>query len=248
MRLLRNRRGQIAFEVQVGTALVKFIRIGSNGPMFDNSEKRAFYQEYNTLLDEHTEAENVLSLLTCAKRAYKHSADVCEFLWEYIMSKNFSEMTIQELISVYNKLCVAMNKKPRKAFSSRAEAISAIENLDALVKGPTTNQQRNEDKERIMTTKIDENGNPVEVAEKKPRGKGIGARAMELILEGKTNDEVIATIKAEIPDAHPTPATMAWYRNKLRKDGKLPPSARTLNKSAEATAPEAEEEAEEEAA
>lgn len=249
MRLLRNRRGQIAFEVNVGNALVKFIRITSDGPRFDNSEKRAFYGEYNTLIDTHTEFDNLVSLLTSAKRGYRHSAEICEFLGARVMAKNFSEMALQELISVYNKLALAVGRKPRKAFASKAEAISAIESLDALVKGPTQTQQRNEEKV-IMTTKVDENGEVVSVAEKKPRGKGIGARACELILEGKTNEEVIAAIKAEIPDAHPTPATMAWYRNKLRKEGKLPPSARTLNKEAaeKEPAPEAEQDAEAEAA
>ena len=62
--------------------------------------------------------------------------------------------------------------------------------------------------------------------EKKPRGKGIGARAMELILEGKTTAEVIETIKSEIEGANPTTATIAWYKNKLRQDGRLPPANR----------------------
>ena len=61
-----------------------------------------------------------------------------------------------------------------------------------------------------------------ETKEVKVRGKGIGARAMELLIEGKTTQEVIDTVKAEIPDANPTPATIAWYKNKLRQEGKLP--------------------------
>ena len=57
--------------------------------------------------------------------------------------------------------------------------------------------------------------------EVKPRGKGIGARAMELLIEGKSTQEVIDIVKSEIPDANPTPATIAWYKNKLRQEGKL---------------------------
>ena len=60
------------------------------------------------------------------------------------------------------------------------------------------------------------------VQEVKVRGKGIGKRAMELLIEGKSTKEVIDTVKAEIPDSNPTPATIAWYKNKLRQDGKLP--------------------------
>ena len=63
--------------------------------------------------------------------------------------------------------------------------------------------------------------------EVKPRGKGIGARAMELLLEGKGTQEVIATVKAEIPDSNPTPATIAWYKNKLRQEGKLEKPVKT---------------------
>lgn len=70
-------------------------------------------------------------------------------------------------------------------------------------------------------TQVDENGNEI-VKEVKPRGKGIGARAMELLIEGHGTKEVIAIIKEEIADAEPTPATIAWYKNKLRKEGKIP--------------------------
>ena len=69
--------------------------------------------------------------------------------------------------------------------------------------------------------------------EKKPRGKGIGARAMELIIEGKTNEEVIAIVRDEIEGANPTSATIAWYKNKLRKEGKLPASTRKAKGAAQ---------------
>lgn len=104
----------------------------------------------------------------------------------------------------------------------------------------------------MSEVKLDDNGNEVAVvpAEKKTRGKGIGKRAMKLILEGKTNQEIIEIIKAEIAEANPTVATMAWYRNKLRQDGLLPKPVRKAKKEAapEAeAAPEVEAEAEVEA-
>lgn len=248
MRLLRNRRGQVALEID-GNTIIKFIRVTSNGPRFDASERKSFFTEYNTLLDGQDELSNILSFLLCSKRGFLHDASVCEFLWERLMAKNFTEMTLQELISVYNKLADAVKRKPRKAFSSKAECITAIEGLDALVKGPTIVQQHNEGN---TMSQVDENGEVVAVTEKKGRGKGIGARACELILEGKTNQEVIDIIKAEIEDAHPTPATMAWYRNKLRKEGKLPPTQRGQKGEGEGEAaaePEAEDtEAEQDAA
>lgn len=244
MRLLRSRQGKVALEIG-GNAIIQFLRVTSEGPKFDASERRAFFSEYNRILDVDP-FEAILSFTVVAKRGYRHQADVCAFLWEQIMSKNFSDMTLAELISVYNKLAASKNKGQRKSFSSKAEAISAIERLDALVKEPTVEQLQNQGK--IMTQTVDENGNVVETvaAEKKPRGKGIGKRAMELILEGKTNAEVIDVIKQEIEGANPTPATMAWYRNKLRQEGKLAPSNRKAK--GEAVEAEAEVEAEDEAA
>ena len=81
--------------------------------------------------------------------------------------------------------------------------------------------------------------------EVKPRGKGIGARAMELLIEGKSTQEVIDIVKAEIPDANPTPATIAWYKNKLRQEGKLakPVKAPKPEKKAKEVKQEAEVEA-----
>jgi len=98
----------------------------------------------------------------------------------------------------------------------------------------------------MSEVKLDDNGNEVAVvpAEKKTRGKGIGKRAMELILEGKTNQEIIEIIKSEIAEANPTVATMAWYRNKLRQDGLLPKPVRKAKKApAEVEAEEQDAEA-----
>lgn len=132
--------------------------------------------------------------------------------------KNLSEMTLEELVSRYNSLCVAAGKKPRKSFDSKKAALEAIEKLDGEITPPTPEQVKAAETstKRRSITMTDEN------KEVKPRGKGIGARAMELLLEGKSTQEVIDTVKAEIPDANPTPATIAWYKNKLRQEGKLP--------------------------
>jgi len=79
-----------------------------------------------------------------------------------------------------------------------------------------------------------------EVKEVKPRGKGIGAMAMALLIEGKSTQEVIDAVKAEIPDANPTPATIAWYKNKLRQEGKLAKPVKKEKVAKPAKAPKAE--------
>jgi hypothetical protein len=57
-----------------------------------------------------------------------------------------------------------------------------------------------------------------EAGEKKPRGSGIGALCMELIGKGKSNEEVLAAVKAKFPDAATSASSVAWYRNKLKQD------------------------------
>lgn len=238
MRVLLSRHGKACLEIG-GNAVIKFLTVSSMCPIFDSMPRSAFFKEYNTL-SKMTELEALLSFVGVSKRAFKHNPEVCNFLRSQIMGQNFSEMTADELLFVYNKLARSLNKQERKAFSSKSEAIRAIEKLDNLVVAPTATQLKREGGNIMSEVKLDDNGNEVAVvpAEKKTRGKGIGKRAMELILEGKTNQEIIEVIKAEIADANPTVATMAWYRNKLRQDGLLPKPVRKVKKDA---APEAEE-------
>ncbi len=57
--------------------------------------------------------------------------------------------------------------------------------------------------------------------EKKPRGSGIGAFCCEMILKGKSNEDVLTAVKAKFPDASTSASSVAWYRNKLKNEGKL---------------------------
>ena len=155
--------------------------------------------------------------------------------------KNLSEMSLEELVSRYNAIAVAAGKKPRKSFDSKKAALEAIEKLDGEIQPPTEAQVKAaETSTQRRSTTMTENTQEVKV-----RGKGIGARAMELLIEGKTTQEVIDTVKAEIPDANPTPATIAWYKNKLRQEGKLakPVKAPKPDKKAKEVKQEAEVEA-----
>lgn len=62
-------------------------------------------------------------------------------------------------------------------------------------------------------------------ADAKPRGMGIGAFCCDLLVKGKSNDEVLAAVQAKFPDAKTSSASIAWYRNDLRNKGKLPAAA-----------------------
>jgi len=85
-------------------------------------------------------------------------------------------------------------------------------------------------------------------AEKEPKApkRGVGTVAMEAILNGATNEDALAAVRKEFPDANTTKASINWYRNKLRKDeavctggdwkGKPVPNARDMAKAAKAAA------------
>ena len=82
---------------------------------------------------------------------------------------------------------------------------------------------------------------------KEPKGPGVGDVAKELIRAGKTNEEVLAAIKEQFPDAKTSMASINWYRNKLRSDGEDVPTARSLKADSKAEAKAAKEAAKAEA-
>jgi len=216
---VRRSKGGKAALVLGGNNYVKFVTIGKSCPVFATMARPDFLKEYNKVLSMPTDTA-AYSFIKAAKSAVKHSPDVINFLMEQFILKNVAEMTLAEVTLRYNNLCVGLGKKPRKSFDSKRLALEALEKLDAEVKVATPAQATAAEKStQLRSTRMtDVNG---EVVAPKVRGKGIGARAMELLSEGKSTKEVIEIVKAEIPDANPTPATIAWYKNKLRQEGKL---------------------------
>lgn len=82
---------------------------------------------------------------------------------------------------------------------------------------------------------------------KEPKGPGVGDVAKTLIREGKTNEQVLAAIKEQFPEAKTSMASINWYRNKLRSDGEDVPTARSLKADSKAEAKAAKEAAKAEA-
>lgn len=74
-----------------------------------------------------------------------------------------------------------------------------------------------------------------ETKTKEPK-RGVGMVATEAIRAGKTNDEALAAVKSEFPDAKTSLSSINWYRNKLRADGEKVPTARELKKASKADA------------
>lgn len=66
-------------------------------------------------------------------------------------------------------------------------------------------------------------------AKKEPK-RGVGVVAIKAIRDGKTNEEALAAVKGEFPDAKTKLASVYWYRNKLRSDGEDVLTERELKK------------------
>ena len=56
--------------------------------------------------------------------------------------------------------------------------------------------------------------------ENSPHGTGICQLGYKLILAGQTNEKVLAAILKKFPEANTKMTSVAWMRNKLRKEGK----------------------------
>lgn len=59
-----------------------------------------------------------------------------------------------------------------------------------------------------------------EEEETKAPKRGVGTIAIEAIKAKMTNEEVLEVVKKEFPDKNTSLASVNWYRNKLRSDGK----------------------------
>ena len=69
---------------------------------------------------------------------------------------------------------------------------------------------------------------------KEPK-RGVGVVAIESIKAGMTNEDALAAVQKEFPDAKTSLASINWYRQKLRSDGdKSVKTARELKKAAKA--------------
>jgi hypothetical protein len=58
------------------------------------------------------------------------------------------------------------------------------------------------------------------------KGPNIGSVAREAILAGASNEDALKAVMKAFPDCSSNLGCMAWYRNKLRRDGLLPKAER----------------------
>ena len=71
--------------------------------------------------------------------------------------------------------------------------------------------------------------------------RGIGTLIKEALLQDLTNEEVLAAVQSEKPEAKTSTATVSWYRNQMRKAGEPVKTSRDLKKARKEAAAAEEE-------
>lgn len=57
-----------------------------------------------------------------------------------------------------------------------------------------------------------------------PRQERVGEMAERLLSEGLPDEEVVRRVRATLPDAQTSKESVAWYRSRLRKEGRDVPT------------------------
>lgn len=117
-------------------------------------------------------------------------------------------------------------KKAKKVDSQTTN--NPTEEADVATK-KSTNSKKSAPKAAPKAAPVKETSKPkkatgsvknVDKGESKPRGTGIGAYCIELLLKGKSNEETAAMARDKFGSSTST-SSVAWYRSKLKSEGKL---------------------------
>lgn len=125
-------------------------------------------------------------------------------------SAELSLMSLAQLTEHYNSIA----SKPVKMFKSKGEAITRIEKLQTPAQ-PYTNARMEVTQAMAAALTADTAKEPAK--KRGPKGLGIGAFCRELIAANHSNKEIFEAVKTKWPDASTTVASVAWYRNQMRK-------------------------------
>jgi len=149
---------------------------------------------------------------------------------------------MSDLIALYNTEAPAKGKEPVTEFKTTKAAREAIEALRAL-------PDAGADAPFDGGTEVEASGKPVLIpagdnskyvsTDKRGPNQGVGAYCKELILQGKTNAEVLTAVSEKFPTAKTSKGCVAYYRTALRNAAKAaatPAPAATTEATATAEA------------
>ena len=136
-----------------------------------------------------------------------------------------TKMSMSETMAKHNELAARLGVKPVTNFKSLSAARAALNTLENRM-----NQEASTNEAPFDTTTeatAPEGPAPIATSDAKynssgKRGptQGIGAFCKELIVEGKTNAEILAAVAEKFPTAKTTTNCVAYYRAKLIKAAK----------------------------
>lgn len=152
-----------------------------------------------------------------------------------------SKQSMSEIIAAYNELAVSKGKEEVTSFKNLSAARAALKSLESNDM-TDTNTTDSPEVETSGAPGLDtpSNGGPkYNSSGKRGPTQGVGKFCKELIVDGKTNTEILEAVAEQFPTAKTTANCVAYYRAKLAKEAAVPAAE-------EATAEEAT--AEEEAA
>ena len=123
-----------------------------------------------------------------------------------------SKMGMTALIALYNEKAAALGKEAATEFKTTKAAREAIAALDA---NPET-----EASGAPVLVPAGDNSKYASTGKRGPN-QGVGAFCKELIVEGKTNAEVLEAVAVKFPTAKTSKGCVAYYRTKLAAAAKV---------------------------
>lgn len=133
-----------------------------------------------------------------------------------------AKQTMSEIIAAYNLLAAEQGKEEVSSFKNLQAARAALKSLESK---PMNDQTESAEVETSGAPGLDTpaNGGPkYNSSGKRGPTQGIGAFCKGLIVEGKTNAEILAAVAETFPTAKTTANCVAYYRAKLALAAKAP--------------------------
>ena len=127
-----------------------------------------------------------------------------------------AKQTMSEIIAEYNALAVEQGRDEVTSFKNLAAARAALAALAARQGGTSDDAAEALDPNREIIPASNNSGPKYSTAGKRGPTQGIGAFCKGLILDGKTNDEILEAVAVQFPTAKTTRSCVAYYRTKLK--------------------------------
>ncbi len=153
----------------------------------------------------------------------KAEAEAAATTPEQVKNKEVSQASAEKRLSGLAALKEQKAEEAARKHEDKAALAASKENTMATAKkltAPKTAPKKTAPKAAAPAKKAPAKAAPKAKAEGKGRGMGIGAFCIEQILKGKANGEV-AEAAVEKFGGNTTASSVAWYRNKLKAEGKL---------------------------